>query len=122
MRFDNEPPAIAGLQEPRSGRVDVQGAAITVLTARVLPPPDRLLEQVDLDVRHRDDFLAPALNDPRSERIPCGGVERLQRFLVPAGNEEGKAQEDAGTLENLYFFPRRVDNPDPGLFGVVREK
>jgi hypothetical protein len=40
-------------------------------------PPGRLFEQVDLDVRHRDDFLVPALNDSRAERFPCGGVERL---------------------------------------------
>lgn len=81
----------------------------------------KLLVQVDLDVRHRDGFLAPALNDPRAERVPCGGVERLQGFLFPVGHEEGEVQEDAYDLENLDFFPCLVGNPDPALFDIVRE-
>jgi len=95
-------------------------AAVAVLVARALPPPDRLFEEVDLDVRYGDDFLAPALHDARAERVPCGGVERLQRFLVPVGYEKGEVQEDAGPWRTR--FPRRlVGNPDPALFGIVRE-
>lgn len=67
--------------------------------------PSKLLEQVDLDIRNRDDFLAPTLNDPRAEGVPGSGVERLQRFLAPVRNEECEVQEDTGTLENLDFLP-----------------
>lgn len=79
------------------------------------------LVQVDLDVRHLDDFLAPALHDTRAERVPRGGVERLQGLLVPAGHEEGEVQEDSRRSGEPRSPPRLVGDPDPTLFSIVRE-